>query len=814
MDSSILLGGDSKIEGMFESASRVLCDGNDVLSGLNKEDGMVTANPMGAKNRKVLKLIDHDAMKASMVEILGYILVAAWILSSGGFYEHSPVAAMLIGAIIILTALVRISLNLMFDTMYGGGPLRWRRLFFFLSCFQAAGWSAFSVILFYYEGLSINLFSAWLLTLGICSATIIHTAAYLYITRVLVSLFLLPTVLVLVASLEPTNLFMAMGIMVFYMFLIRHAAYLFATFWAHENSQKELRKKIIDLEKAHTKEDESVMVKQQFLQTITHEIRTPMNNILGMLSMLEDSDLSIPQREYQSVATSASESLLDLIDDILDFSKISSGTIFLETHFFNVRHIIRECVEMLGPVAHEKGLELSYVCEPHIPLRVKGDSKRLKQVLVNLVSNAIKYSQEGEVIIEVFMTFPEPGQGILRVHVRDDGPGLALDRQEQVFEAFNRLDKNSDINGTGLGLAVSRGLVGSMGGEIGVYSREGRGSTFWFTLPMKISTQQKESLGAHPSMEGKRILLVGATKGMARFFQVELKEWGIEMDVVADDTDPLNLDEQGLQKNNLDEGDNPALSTYALIIFNMKFGTESMRCLTLSEQFSCHERHHDVPQIILTSLAQRGMVETVEYGSKSQNVSFQTKPVFRKSLYEAILSAWNIELEKPASVAKFPEKQLTETGYAILLVEDNNVNQMVAKGMLKKLGHEIVVVSNGSEALGMLEDRYFDLVLMDCIMPVMDGYDATSHIRQREEGSERHIPVIAMTANTFEGEEQRCLAAGMDDYLAKPVSASALGIKLRRWLGEEVTRTAIINTHASDFQQNSELNQGSSAEPR
>ena len=749
---------------------------------------MVMANPRGAKDRKILKRIDHESMRASMVEVLGYIVVAAWVLVPGGFYEQAPVVAVLVGGFIVLTGLVRIALNLMFDSMYGGGPLRWRRLFFSLNYLQATGWSLFAVTLFLYEGLSVNTFAVWMLMGGVCSATIIHTEAYLYASRTLLSLFLLPSIAVLLVSLEPVNIFIAGGFLFYYVFLIRHAAYLFATFWDRQDVQRQLRKKIIDLENVQNKEDESVLVKQQFLQTITHEIRTPMNNILGMLSMLEDSDLTKIQREYQSVASSASESLLDLIDDILDFSNISSGTIYMENHFFNVRHIIRDCVEMLGPVAHEKGLELSYVCEPHIPLRVKGDSKRLKQILVNLVSNAIKYSDEGEVIIEVFMAFPQPGKGILRVHVRDEGPGLSLPDQEQVFDAFNRLQKDGDVNGTGLGLAVCRGLVGNMGGDIGVFSKEGNGSTFWFTVPMKISTQQKESLHAHPCMEGKRVLLVGATKGISRFFRVELNEWGMDVEVVEED-------EKQIQTLCADDGEN---ATYDLVVLNMRLGRT--HCLRLSEKLAGYSNYHDTPQIILTSLAQRGMVETVAHGRKSQNVFFLTKPVFKKSLYESILAAWGVEQEKTASIAKFPEKQSGDTGYSILLVEDNNVNQMVAKGMIKKLGHEVVVVSNGSEALGMLEERYFDLVLMDCIMPVMDGYAATNEIRSREKGDERHIPVIAMTANTFEGEEQRCLAAGMDDYLAKPVSASALDVKLRRWLGEEVTRAAIINTHEKTSQ--------------
>lgn len=724
-------------------------------------------------DRKLLKKIDQGAMRASMIVILGYIVVGSWILTVGGFYKESFMVSVVLGAFIVLTSLVRIIMNLMFDSLYGKGPLRWRRLFYFMNNFQAAGWSLFMVIVLLHEGLTANTFSTWMLTGGIGGAAIINSPVHLRTNKLLVSIYWLPTLAALLISFDPVYVFIGLGVFVYYAFLLRQAAYLFTAFWEKEEMQRSLNKKIADLERVKNEEDKTLSAQQQFIQTITHEIRTPMNNILGMLSLLEDSYLNKTQHEYQVVAARSAETLLELIEDALDFSKISSGEIHLENHFFNIHMILNDCVEMLGPVAHEKKLELSYVCDPHIPFRVKGDSKRIKQVLVNLVTNAIKYSDAGEIVIEVQMSYSSANQGLLRIEVSDQGPGISLINQADIFEAFNRLEQGAYSSGAGLGLTICRGLVNCMQGEMGVFSKEGQGSTFWFTVPVKISTQQTEALKVHPAMAGKKVLVVGASQGINRFLQAEMSQWGINTRLATGE------DEAQQELSDSVKSQTP----YDLIIINMPI--DRAVHLGLSSTLFNDPQWLAIPQIILSSLAQRGTATTLNHSKTYEKVLFLTKPLVKKSLYLALVHVWHLGSEKLADVTVLQGAMSSsdEAMNTVLLVEDNNVNQMVTKGMLKKLGCQVLVVSNGVEALGSLEDKSFDLILMDCVMPVMDGYAATQEIRLRESVSGQHVPVIAMTANISEGDEQRCLAAGMDDYLAKPVTAAALETKLRRWLG-------------------------------
>lgn len=724
-------------------------------------------------DRKLLRKIDQDAMRASMIIILGYIVVGGWILTVGGFYKESFMGSILLGAFIVLTSLIRIIMNLMFDSLYGKGPLRWRRLFYFMNNVQASGWSVFMVTVLIYEGLTANAFITWMLTGGVGGAVIINSPVYLRENKLLVSIYWMPTLAVLIASFDPVYVFIGLGVFVYYAFLLRQATYLCTTFFEKEEMQRSLNKKLTDLERVKNEEDKTLSAQQQFIQTITHEIRTPMNNILGMLSLLEDSYLNKTQHEYQVVAARSAETLLELIEDVVDFSKILSGEIHIENHFFNIHMILNDCVEMLGPVAHEKKLELSYVCDPCIPFRVKGDSKRIKQVLVNLVTNAIKYSDSGEIVIEVQMSYSGENKGLLRIEVSDQGPGISLINQSDIFEAFNRLEQGAYSSGAGLGLTICRGLVSCMHGEMGVLSKEGQGSTFWFTVPVKISTQQTEALKVHPAIAGKKVLIVGASQGTNRFLQAEMSQWGINTKLA------VNEDEAQRELRDSSKLQTP----YDLVIINMPI--DRAVHLSFSSNLFNDPQSLAIPQIVLSSLAQRGAAATLSHSKTYEKVLFLTKPLVKKSLYLALVHVWQLGGEKLSGVTVLQGAMSSsdETTHAVLLVEDNNVNQMVTKGMLKKLGCQVLVVSNGVEALGSLEYKSFDLILMDCVMPVMDGYTATREIRLRESASKQHVPIIAMTANISEGDEQRCLAAGMDDYLAKPVTAVALEAKLRHWLG-------------------------------
>lgn len=722
-------------------------------------------------DKKALKKLDRSAVRASMVVILSYIIVATWIVMIGELYKMSLLASVIFGAFILLTSLLRVAMNLLFDSLYGKGPLRWRRIFHFLNNLQALGWSAFMVFLLVYTGLSENTFITWILTGGVGGAILINSPIYMQANKLLMSIYWLPTLLVLLISLVPAQVFIALALFLYYAFSLRQIDTLYASFIEKEEMQRRLNKKIIDLERVKNAEERSYSSQQQFIENITHEIRTPLNNILGMLSLLEDSELNKTQQEYQAVATRATQTLLELMDDALDLAKISSGEVSFQNNFFNVRTIIEECVEILGPLAHEKKLELSYVCETHIPLRIKGDSKRIKQILVNLVSNAIKYSDAGDIIIEAHMTFESPTQGMLRVEVSDQGLGISMKDQHQIFEAFNRLDQVDYSSGAGLGLTICRALVHGMQGELGLTSKEGQGSTFWFTVPVKISTQQSEVLKAHSGMMGKRVLVLSKSQGINRFLQTEMAHWGIDI-VFARDND------EALEKLAEDSAARPPVD---LIIMNMPI--DRVLQVKFSSQLFDDSRLSTVPQMLLCSLAQRGTVSLRGHGHIHELVHFLSKPLLRKNVYMSLLHIWRLSHEKTAEVMPLVTAMPGENRpCSILLVEDNSVNQLITTTMLNKLGCQVLVVSNGIEALGCLEEKTFDLILMDCVMPMMDGYETTKEIRHKELSLNRHTPIIAMTARASEEDERRCLEVGMDDYLAKPVTLVALEFKLRRWL--------------------------------
>jgi len=755
---------------------------------------MATASHAMSRDRKVLKAIDEDGVRLSYYSIFGYIVLFAWISTQGGGYETMPRLSITFGVLLALFSVARIAMNMRFVSFYGSGPARWRRVFYLLSHVQAAIWSIYLVLLILVFGLTINTFLAWMYTAGLCTAIIIGSSAYIYTNRTFISILLLPTISVLILTMEANHGLMAVCLLFFYQFLLRQAAYLFAVFWDRVELQRSHRKKLVDLQLAREAGDAADRAKNEFLSTVTHEIRTPMNSVLGMLTLLQDTELTKVQREYQSIATLAGESLLSLIDDILDFSKIISGKIRLESKVVNLRNLIEDVVEMLGPVAHERGLELTYICDPSVPRRIRGDSDRLSQLLVNLVNNAFKYAEQGEIILEVNMTFPRVDVGLLRVHVIDHGQGLSQEQRDRIFSAFGRIGggREGAIGGTGLGLAICKGIAECMDGEIGLISDESSGSTFWFTAEIQLFSQQTKEFVADSSLTGLKVLVVDASPGVDRALRTEMEQWGVGVDVIGDYNKALQV-LRGSARERCDVD---------LVIISMN-GDNVKDCLTLSSTMAEDPRLSEMKQIILTSLVQRGSTATVQHARKVPQAIFVTKPIHRSSLYRAFVQLYQLREEGDKAERLTLRKEVVNPKhYAILLAEDNKVNQMVAKGMIKKLGYEVKIVGNGKEAIGIIEDKAFDLVLMDCLMPVMDGYEATREIRRREEGVDRHVPIIAMTANTFEGEETRCFVAGMDDFLAKPVNIGDLAATLERWLGEDVGQVGVIHSQREDRGQN------------